>query len=234
MEEFNSADILKKQNRKKKFALLEIGLFEISFVLIIIIVLFGLLNYFNILSLSTLYPNQLGFLPHQQITGKQLPKVLEPTPEPAQTNNVFAISDIPSYTLTIIDKNALISYINDFNIWGRSYNEKANETILKKIIFRLSNTEGRINQLIQEPDGTPMFSSEYSSNQDTLDISIYINPKELASENRSDVFDKAVIANIYHISLLNPIPQDVETKAIMDLYERKEKNNNHFFTILKR
>ncbi|MCL4419785.1 hypothetical protein M1146_06870 [Patescibacteria group bacterium] len=64
MEEFNSADILKKQNRKKRLAFLEVGLFEISFVLIIIIVLFGILNYFNILSLSTLYPNQLAFLPH--------------------------------------------------------------------------------------------------------------------------------------------------------------------------
>lgn len=64
MEEFNSADILRKQNRKKRLAFLEVGLFEASFVLIIIIVLFGILNYFNILSLSALYPNQLGFLPH--------------------------------------------------------------------------------------------------------------------------------------------------------------------------
>lgn len=67
MEEFNSADILRNQNRKKRLATLEVGLFEVSFVLIIIIVLFGTLNYFNILSLSKLYPNQFGFLPHQKI-----------------------------------------------------------------------------------------------------------------------------------------------------------------------
>ncbi len=65
MEEFNSADILKSQNRKRRLVFLEVGLFEISFVLIFIVVIFGTLNYFNILSLSALYPNQLGFLPHQ-------------------------------------------------------------------------------------------------------------------------------------------------------------------------
>ncbi len=68
MEEFNSADILEKQNRKKRLAFLEVGMFEASFILIIIIVLFGVLNYFNILSLSAIYPNQLGFLPHQTIS----------------------------------------------------------------------------------------------------------------------------------------------------------------------
>jgi hypothetical protein len=81
MEEFNSKDIIEKQKIKKRFATMEVGLFEISFVLIIIIVLFGLLNYFNILSLSTLYPNQLGFLPHQ-IAGKQVSRVSESTPTP--------------------------------------------------------------------------------------------------------------------------------------------------------
>jgi hypothetical protein len=82
MEEFNSADVLKKQDRKRGFAVLEVGLFEISFVLIIIIVLFGVLNYFNILSLSTLYPNQLGFLPHQQTANKQSPNASRSTPKP--------------------------------------------------------------------------------------------------------------------------------------------------------
>ena len=86
MEEFNSADILKTQNRKKRLAFLEVGLFEISFVLIIIIVLFGTLNYFNILSLSALYPNQLGFLPHQAFTNTKInQKVAISTPNSQST-----------------------------------------------------------------------------------------------------------------------------------------------------
>ncbi len=93
MEEFNSADILKKQNRKKRLAFLEVGLFEVSFVLIIIIVLFGTLNYFNILSLSALYPNQLGFLPHK-VTSSNISKpnttVLMPTKNPQQVLEDYA------------------------------------------------------------------------------------------------------------------------------------------------
>ncbi len=83
MEEFNSADILRNQNRKKRLAFLEVGLFEISFVLIFIVVIFGTLNYFNILSLSTLYPNQLGFLPRKQLTNTKINQkaaVSMPTP----------------------------------------------------------------------------------------------------------------------------------------------------------
>jgi predicted PurR-regulated permease PerM len=89
MEEFNSVDILKKQNEKKRLTFLEIVLFEISFVLIIVIVVFGALNYFNILSLSTLYPNQLSWLPHQQTIKKQTQKYpLTPT----STNSVLIVS----------------------------------------------------------------------------------------------------------------------------------------------
>ena len=40
--------------------------FEILFIGIVIIFLTGILNYFNILPLSSLFPNYLGFLPHQQ------------------------------------------------------------------------------------------------------------------------------------------------------------------------
>lgn len=51
-----------KKSWLKVFAFLEVGIFEIIFVGVVLILLFGILNYFNILSLSELYP-QLGFLP---------------------------------------------------------------------------------------------------------------------------------------------------------------------------
>ena len=55
------------QNTKGSLAFLSAGLFEVFFILITLAVIFGVLNYFNILSLSTLYPKQFGFLPHQQV-----------------------------------------------------------------------------------------------------------------------------------------------------------------------
>ncbi len=52
------------------------GLLGIVGIIIGVLVLFLILNYFNIISLSTLYPNQLGWLPHQPITQRvsSLPK----------------------------------------------------------------------------------------------------------------------------------------------------------------
>ena len=96
MEEFNSAEILKKQDRKKRFALLEIGLFEISFVLIIIITFFGLLNYFNILSLSTLYPNQLAFLPHQDQKINKQAAVSTPNSKSSPAPIFYGKKELPS------------------------------------------------------------------------------------------------------------------------------------------
>jgi nitrate reductase NapE component len=65
-----------KKSWLKVFAFLEVGVFEIFFVAIVLAIFFGILNYFNILSLSTLYPKQLGFLPtkvdqESQITSTQ-------------------------------------------------------------------------------------------------------------------------------------------------------------------
>ena len=60
-----------------KNSLLKAGVFEIVFVVLAIALFFGILNYFNIISLSTLYPNQFGSLPHQT-----LPKTPQKTPPP--------------------------------------------------------------------------------------------------------------------------------------------------------
>ncbi len=48
----------------RKIALLEVGIIEVLFVIAAIVLFFALLNYFNIVSLSRLYPQQFGWLPH--------------------------------------------------------------------------------------------------------------------------------------------------------------------------
>jgi hypothetical protein len=62
MEENSSAP---KTNKLTKLAFWEVGLFEIFFAGIVLILLFGILNYFNILSVSDVFPKQLGWLPKQ-------------------------------------------------------------------------------------------------------------------------------------------------------------------------
>ncbi len=147
MGEFNSAEILKQQNRRRRFAALEVGLFEISFVLIIIIVLFGLLNYFNILSLSTLYPNQLGFLPHQPLTANTQQKQTVPTPTPASNFIQAEPSDIQSYKELAKQKNinlpSRIPQSNNFVAVGifSGYNNQALQIINPEGILTLNFNE---------------------------------------------------------------------------------------------
>ena len=57
---------------------LTLPLLIVSIVILVPVLLFGILNYLNVLSLSKLYPETFGFLPH---VGKQ-PVVLIPTPTP--------------------------------------------------------------------------------------------------------------------------------------------------------
>src|SRR3989338_11070673 len=54
------------KNKLHALAFLEIGLFEIGFVAVILLLLFGVLNYFNILSVSEVFPKQLGWLPRRE------------------------------------------------------------------------------------------------------------------------------------------------------------------------
>jgi len=53
------------KNKLSKLAFWEVGLFEVFFAAIVLVLLFGILNYFNILSVSDAFPNQLGWLPKQ-------------------------------------------------------------------------------------------------------------------------------------------------------------------------
>jgi len=74
-----------QQNKPGKLAFLEVGLFEIFFVAVVLLLLFGALNYFNILSVSDAFPRQLGWLPRQAVAQKKLlytpaKPTLAPTP----------------------------------------------------------------------------------------------------------------------------------------------------------
>ena len=64
-------------------------LFEIVFVVVFLAILFGILNYLNILRLSELFPNYLGFLPRKEVpTGtsqQSLPPALSPSNQAKQT-----------------------------------------------------------------------------------------------------------------------------------------------------
>jgi len=60
-------EVGREPNRLHALAFLKVGVFEIGFVIIVLLLLFGILNYFNILSVSDVLPKQLGWLPRKEV-----------------------------------------------------------------------------------------------------------------------------------------------------------------------
>jgi len=153
MEEFNSAEILKKQNRKKRLAFLEVGLFEISFVVIIVLLFFGILNYFNILSLSKLYPNTFGFLPHKTTSSSQ---------------------NLPKTTTTKNTQQASQSYVNNAKKLDKpTYNSDLKQTVVSAIFTNLTKN----NLEVEASVGKMTFAVDSS----TILQSLIVNPNPAAT-----------------------------------------------------
>ncbi len=76
----------KKQHPLTALVFLEVGLFEIAFVIVGVLLIFGTLNYFNILPFSQTFPKFLGWLPRQEIPSntsqKEVPSGTLPPPTP--------------------------------------------------------------------------------------------------------------------------------------------------------
>lgn len=83
----------KKKWNLTTLAFLEIGIFEFFFVAVVLFLLFGTLNYFNILPVSDVFPNQLSWLPRQTSQPKKLLYTpANPTPKPTTTPTTAAFS----------------------------------------------------------------------------------------------------------------------------------------------
>ncbi len=66
----NNETVNQKPHPLTALAFLEVGLFEVGFVIIGLLLFFGTLNYFNILPVSETFPKYLGWLPRQHAQPK--------------------------------------------------------------------------------------------------------------------------------------------------------------------
>ena len=114
----------------KSLLLLEVGLFEVLFVLFLLGITFFVLNYFNIVSLSRVFP-QLSFLPHKQ----DIKSIAQPIPAVPFTYDANIASDLiqkyaqqtllPSYLPISPSPEAsssAFSYIQDKNTFTAPWN----------------------------------------------------------------------------------------------------------------
>lgn len=115
----------------KAFLLLEVGLFEVGFVLVLLGLIFGILNYFNILKLSTAIP-ALSFLPHIPVAQPQIPHGITAIPTGTflyDTKNAstlienFAKQNLTNeYLPTSQASESAFLYIQDKNIFTSPWN----------------------------------------------------------------------------------------------------------------
>lgn len=108
------------QERKgfKNLPFWEIGLVEFGFVAILIILLIGILNYFNILSISDAFPKQFGWLPRQTTiiskpsTSSKFPAAYQFRPSPKPTIPVpdSIKTDLKNFTANLLLSSLIANY----------------------------------------------------------------------------------------------------------------------------
>jgi len=172
-----------KKGLLKVLALLKVGIIEVLLVSVVLVLLFEVLNYFNILSLSKLYPNQLGWLPHQ-ITPEthkpnyspklNIPNISSPIPDAAKQalNNFIptiltpALIPKPSQITIEQGKNLDKGFISSWHI------EESAVTAI--VVTTDTNSIAQLHLLLEMPQDTPPSVDIASTITSKL---FYIKPK---------------------------------------------------------
>ncbi len=197
----NNKPVNPKPNRLTVLAFLEVGLFEIVFVSVMVLLIFGTLNYFNILYVSETFPNILGWLPSLRVQHAYRDKINSNiyndfiksyyAPRPTPTPFVRFSYD------TVKAQNALESYIKD-NI--------KQEFLPEEIEVKQGLTmDGRINQNMRYEFGTYFvtekvtLSANFIYNENTniaSDYGVFIQPNDLTSITPTESLSNSLL-NIY-------------------------------------
>ena len=196
----------------------KVGLFEILLVGIVLIFFFGTLNYFNILSISNVFPNQLGWLPHI----KQDSKISYNTKIPAikqQNTDISTASAKFSYDAVKASK-ALEKYIRD-NIKEEFLPSKieVKQHLIPDNTFNGTDYVFGVNWDLENIIFRANFHYLPNTNQ-TRDMEFYINP--LSSNVSVDTANSALLTKTY----LKNLPEAVDFEC--GVFEKSTKFCEHF------
>ena len=151
---------------------MEVGLIEVMFVGVVIALLFGTLNYFNILRLSELFPNQLDFLPRRNVptgTSQQSQQYSNVTISPTTANpsnltqqaKKTLLDTLPNIlTPILMPESSQITIKQDKNPLGKTFISSWNtkEATESSVVAIFITTDSNISQLylsLERPQNTP-------------------------------------------------------------------------------
>jgi len=148
----------------------KVGLLEFGFVAVVLFLLFGVLNYFNILSVSDAFPKYLSWLPRQNNTLTNNPLNYSPIPTPTPTQTGFQYDTKKAEIL-------LTQYIKD-TIKPEFLPEKIDIQEGLTIDGRMENVKSQFGFSLTNPKETVSANFHFKENTNTSnDFSIFIEPK---------------------------------------------------------
>src|SRR3989344_997017 len=148
----------------------KVGLLEFGFVAVVLFLLFGVLNYFNILSVSDAFPKYLSWLPRQNNTLTNNPLNYSPIPTPTPTQTGFQYDTKKAEIL-------LTQYIKD-TIKPEFLPEKIDIQEGLTIDGRMENVKSQFGFSLTNPKETVSANFHFKENASASnDFSIFIQPK---------------------------------------------------------
>lgn len=210
-----------------------------------LVILFFILNFFNIIRLYSLYPNQFGPLPHLVPTPEFLPNppkspTSSSTPVPIPTimltkaTTVSAVSDFSGYSVSIANEQFLNNLLGKFNIWGRIFSGFGSQQPLYSISFHLTNQKGNVDGIFLDyTTKEPIYYSTYSFSGENLDLYIYINPVILATDDASYLFDLAAVSDTYSLSPAAPVSTSIKKDSIIKYLKPVGSGTTDLFKVVK-
>ena len=151
----------------KSLALLKIGLSEFIFVAILLVLFFAILNYFNILPISKIFPSQLGWLPQKEVpsgTSQQAsnvtpPPTILPTPDLTQQARQTLMSFLPTILAPIlIPEPSQVTIEKEKNPLGKTFISSWNvkeSTVAAILITTDNNNIAQLYLSFERPQDTP-------------------------------------------------------------------------------
>jgi len=232
--------------RKKAVRLLII---ETIIGVVIIAVIIGALNYFGLFPLKTIMstflgtggksgvvPAQRGYGPEQN-TATLPEEKAEPTiPFDPNSFDVKAVSDMPDYKISLINKEGLIQVLKDWNVFGRTYNfaerGSTENSPLTNITVHLIDKPQVLN--VVNVDNKIAFSSDVKVSKGKLDIFVYLAPFVLSGDkgytlSKGEYFSDQMLITLFRIAHQTKSSEEqraLDQQMISEIRALKEKYNS--------
>lgn len=204
-EEVPVNNLEENKNSKSKTLFEAVGV-ETIIILLLAVVIVGIMSYLNIIPLSKLNPfPQKSAQPEKGFDSNHV-FIPSPTVNPNLPADITAISEIPTYTVTLEKKEELIKLLRGWEIFGRIYYNKVedyaeNKPIEKITIYLTDKIQSRKSQV--DSAGNTITAVNTIIKGNAIDYYVYVNPTTLQAAkgtNAGGYVMSALLRDFYNLS----------------------------------